>query len=779
MKTIIFLTGLIILVLLVSCGTPEKEPVDYVDPFIGTGGKAGQGHGNTFPGAAYPFGMIQLSPDNGGQGWEYCSGYHYPDSFIVGFSHTHLSGTGVGDLADISVMPTTKKIKKEYFVQDSSFVQRFCQDHGLNPTGFLNKDGLPGTFTGNYLLKYRSRFSHRHEKASPGYYFVNLTDDNIDVELTVNEFTGMHRYTFHKNAPLQHVILNLGFNINRDKPTDGFIHRIAPDMVGGYRFSHGWADIQRVYFVMQFSRPVKEIRFFNADSVNEPASARGAHLAGVFTFDGKGGKQLLIKVAISSANEAGALANLKTADKFGWDFDALHTATRKKWNAELGRFRIRSDRNKRKTTFYTALYHCYLAPYRFSDVNGTYKNYLNKVDTARGYVQYTVFSLWDIFRAEAPLLLLTQPVLYNSVIHSMLAMYQQTGSLPYWEIAGNEGGSMIGYHAVVLIADAIMKGIGDFDKELAYRAMIDASNTSRKGLGYYRQYHFVPADKEKSGTVSKTIEFAYDDWCIAQVAKKLGKREDYKKYMARSQNWKNVFDPAYRLMRPRNSDGTWYEPFIPRFAQYGNRGFVEGNTWQYSFFVPHDMEELIKMMGGKTGFEMMLDSLFSQTSALLGKDTEDVTGMIGQYSQGNEPSHHVAYLYDFIGKSYKTQYYVNKIIDSLYFNSSRGLCGNEDCGQMSAWYVFSTIGFYPVNPVDGKYWFGSPQFRKTNLHLPNGKNFTIRANHVSNNNIYFSSMKLNGKPLHRFYITYDEISRGGNLTFDMTPKPAKDHKQNP
>ena len=453
----------------------------------------------------------------------------------------------------------------------------------------------------------------------------------------------------------------------------------------------------------------------------------------------------------------------------GWDFDAMHRTTRKKWNNTLGKISIHSPDEQQKATFYTALYHCYLAPYRFSDVTGTYKNYHQQVDTAQGYVQYTIFSLWDIFRAEAPLLALMQPKLYGDIIRSMLAMYQQTGSLPYWEIEGNEGGSMIGYHAVVLIADAILKNIGSFNRELAYQAMIDASNTSRKGLGYYRKYHFVPTDKEKSGTVSKTLEYAYDDWCIARVAKKLGKKEDYKIYMARSEYWKNVYDPNYRLMRGRNSDETWYKPFIPRFAQYGNPLCVEGDTWQYSFFVPQDIEGLIRMMGGDKGFEEMLDSLFTQTSALLGKDTEDVTGMVGQYSQGNEPSHHVAYLYDFIGRDYKTQYYTNKIIDSLYYNAPGGLCGNEDCGQMSAWYVFSALGFYPVNPIDGKYWFGSPQFEKAILHLPNNTTFTIRAKDVSDKDIYIKAKELNGQPLHRSFFTYDELEEGGTLAFEMTP----------
>lgn len=350
----------------------------------------------------------------------------------------------------------------------------------------------------------------------------------------------------------------------------------------------------------------------------------------------------------------------------------------------------------------------------------------------------------------------------------MMAKYRQTGELPYWEISGNEGGSMIGYHAVVLIADALNKKVGHYDPEEIYRAVIQVSETERKGLGYYRQYHYVPVDKEKNGTVSKTLEYSFDDWCIAQIARLLGKNADYEKYMERSRYYRNLYDPSYHLMRGKNSDGSWYEPFHPRFAEYGNPHCVEGNTWHYSFFAPHDIDGLVKLMGGRDSMEMMLDSLFTQTSELLGEDTEDVTGMIGQYAHGNEPGHHVPYLYDCIGKPGKTQYYVNKIINTLYADGPEGLCGNEDCGQMSAWYVFSSVGFYPLNPADDKYHFGSPQFEKTRIELPNGKLFTVRADRVSPANIYIRQAKLNGKLLDRMYITYAEIQQGGELVFDMS-----------
>ena len=766
-------TSILFLLIMYACsqpGTIQKDPAVYVDPFIGTGGKIGLGHGNTFPGATYPFGMMQLSPDNGGQGWEYCSGYHYQDSFIVGFTHSHLSGTGVGDLADISLMPTSKEIKAEYFIQEDDFIREFCEENGLNPNGFLNKEGLHAAFTKNYLLKYRSAFSHEQEKASPGYYYVKLLDDDIDVELTTGEFVGMHRYRFNDGLKNQHLVLNLGFNINRDRPVDTYIHKRSPDLVTGYRFSNGWADVHRVFFAIQFSRPVEEIQFFNADERLDDAAARGERLAGVFTFGGI--RNLLVKVAISSVSEEGALANLETAAPFGWDFDKLHLATRGKWNEELGMISIKSGNEDKKTTFYTALYHGYLTPFRFSDTDAYYKNYNHVPEKAEDYTHYTILSLWDTFRALKPLLALMQPELYANIVHSMLSQYGQTGSLPYWELVGNKGGSMIGYHAVPVIADAIFKNIGTYDLELAYEAMVAASMTDRKGLGYYREFHFVPADKDDHGTVSKTLEYAYDDWCIAQVARHLGKTEDYAEYMARSEYYRNLYDPDYKLMRGRNSDGTWNEPFHPRFAEYGNPHCVEGNTWHYSFFIPHDVDGLIELMGGRKDFEMMLDSLFEQTTELEGKDTEDVTGQIGQYAHGNEPSHHVTYLYDFIGKPWKTQFNSNKIIDSLYFNASDGLCGNEDCGQMSAWYVFSSIGFYPVNPVDSKYYFGSPQFEKVDIYLPDGKVFTVMADSVSEDNIYIKSIKLNGKAINRTYITYDEIVKGGVLEFEMSQQNA-------
>jgi predicted alpha-1,2-mannosidase len=738
-----------------------EDLTKFVNPFMGSGGEIGEGHGNVYPGAAFPFGMIQLSPDNGGEGWEYCSGYHYPDSMIAGFSHTHLSGTGVGDLADISVMPTQKEIKAEYFNQTDDFISNWRDQYDI-PT--------EAEIKGNYLLRYRSGFSHENENASPGYYSVLLDDDNILAELAVTELVGWHRYTYNEKDKVQHLILDLGFHINRDSPTKTKINVVSDRLITGYRFSTGWAKDQKVFFAMQFSKPFDKRQFFVAEKEIGGTIAEGEKLKGVFSFIPESGDSLLIKTAISSASIEGALANLKTSHEYNWNFDAVRNATSTKWNDELNKVQVKTANTKSKTIFYTSMYRSFLTPHRFSDVDGFYKGFNGELVKA-AHTQYTVLSLWDTFRGLKPLLTMLQPEVYENIIHSMLAQYQQNGLLPYWEIVGNEGGSMIGYHAVPVIADAIFKDIGDFDKQLAYEAMKTSSLHDRKGLGYYREYGFVPTDLDDHGTVSKTIEFAYDDWCIAQAAKYLNDTDSYNFYMKSASNYKNVFDTELKMMRGKKSDGDWLEGFHPRFAQYGNPHFVEGNSWHYTFFAPHDVEGLIDLMGGDKDFEMMLDSLFTQSSELLGEDTEDVTGMIGQYAHGNEPSHHVPYLYNYIGKNHKTQYMVNLVLESMYDNTPDGLCGNEDCGQISSWYVWSSLGFYPVNPISGEYQIGSPQFEEASIQLPGGKTFKLVAHNVSEKNIYIKNIKLNNKSWKNSFIRHADIMDGGIMEFEMTSEP--------
>jgi len=764
---------LVIVLFFIGCKTETKNEykrdlASYVNPFVGTGGSQLNGHGNTYPGATYPFGMVQLSPDNGKSGPLFCSGYSYNENIIAGFSHTHLSGTGAGDLADISFMPTTKEIKEKYFIQPEAFVKDHIAKTGMQLSEYYDTEEKEPSFKKHLLLKYLSEFSHEQEEASPGYYAVKLLEDDIDVELTTTEFVGFHKYTFNKSAKENHVILNLGFSINRGKPVKTYIEQRSSNQFVGYRITDGWGGEHKVFFALEFEQSPIGFKTFNVDKKLPNNGVVGKGVQGVFTFDGAITKTIVFKVGLSSGNIDGAIADLKTVNEYQWNFEKVKNDTRSKWNEVLSKIKVTSDNEDQKRIFYTSLYHAYLTPNRFSDVNGNYKGFNNNMENAKGYKQYTVLSLWDTFRALKPFLAIMEPDLYSDIVNSMLAKYQQTGVLPYWEIAGTEGGSMIGYHSVPVIADAILKGIGNFDKDLALKAMIDVSNHDRKGLGLHLKHHYVPTNFKEDATVSKTLEFSYDDWCIAQVANYLGKEDVYEEYMKRSEYYKNVYDPDYKLMRGKNSDGSWYEPFHPRFGEYGNPHYTEANAWQYSFFVPHDTDELVKMMGGKDDFEMMMDSLFTQTSEVLGRWTEDIVGRIGQYAHGNEPSHHVSYLYDFIGKDKKTQFWVDKIMDSLYTNKPDGLCGNDDCGQMSAWYVFSAIGFYPVNPLDGRYYFGSPQFDQVELNLPNGNKFTVKAMNVSDKNIFIKSKKLNGKIIDRPYITYEELINGGVLEFEMT-----------
>ncbi len=720
-----------------SC-TPKTEPenlTQFVNPFIGTAY-----HGHTYPGAAVPFGMIQLSPDNGTAGWDWCSGYHYSDSLIAGFSHTHLSGTGIGDLADISVMPTNKAIDGENFKEEQSF------------TDF-----------------YRSRFSHNNEKATPGYYEVLLDDDNIKAELTVTQRVGFHRYTFN-NPNNKSIIFDLGFHINWDHPQETYFKVVKDDLVVGYRFSKGWAEHQKVFFAARFSQPFSKFEAFLGERTAD--EVKGQYTKGVFSFDDAVTAPVMLKVAISSAGIDGALKNLE-ADNNKWNFDKVVKLADQTWEKELGKIEVTTPDKNLKTIFYTALYHSFLAPYTFSDVDGAFKGYNHQPRKAEGYTKYTVLSLWDTFRALKPLYTIVNPQLTNNIVKSMLDQYDQTGLLPVWELTGNETNCMIGYNAIPVVADAILKGIGDFDREKAFDAMKASSVTDIAGVDDYMQYGYIPSDKENE-SASKTLEYAYDDWCIAQVARFLGKEEEYQTYMKRSQSYRQLFDKEIKFIRGRLSDGEWATPFDPKFSRHRNDYFTEGNSWQWTWFVPHDVEGLIELMGGKEAFVIKLDQLFNEDSEIKGEHaSSDISGLIGQYAHGNEPSHHIAYLYNIAGKPWKTQEYVNQILTTLYTTATDGLCGNEDCGQMSAWYAFSALGFYPMNATDGKYQFGSPKFEKAEIQLSNGKIFTVTAENVSAENFYIRKVMLNGQPLDRTYITHQEIMNGGHLKFVMRNQPVK------
>lgn len=699
-----------------------------VNPFIGTGG-----HGHTYPGPSLPFGMIQPGPDTRLTGWDGCSGYHYSDSRIYGFSHTHLSGTGIPDYADVLLMPTTGEVR-------------------LNN----GADGRPG---------YSSTFSHDEEVAKPGYYAVTLKDYGIRAELTTTLRVGMHRYTFPKGQPA-HVILDLE---HRDEVTGASIDIVNDREVAGVRRSTGWARDQVVYFVIRFSRPFSSpgTPGLQGPAYEGPAyggPAQDNRLKRAFDF-GSGGGALLLKVGISAVSVEGARKNLE-AEIPGWDFDKVREAADSAWERELSKIRVEGGTPEQRTIFYTALYHSMLTPNVYMDVDGQYRGRDFKIHKAEGFTYYSVFSLWDTFRALHPLLAIVDRVRTRDFIQTFLRQYQEGGRLPVWELAANETDTMIGYHAVPVIADAIAKGIDDFDLELAYTAMTNSADEDRFGLAAYKRDGFIDAREEAEG-VSRTLEYAYDDWTIAQVARRLGRKDDYARYLKRAQSWKHLFDPSTGFMRAR-VEGFWLTPFEP--AEVNNH-YTEANAWQYSFFVPHDVEGLMRLMGGPGRFAGKLDALFTASSRTTGREQADITGLIGQYAHGNEPSHHMAYLYAYAGQPWKTQAMVRQILNTMYGNSPEGLSGNEDCGQMSAWYVLSAVGFYPVAPGSTQYVIGSPLFDKATIRLEKGREFVIRARGNSADANYIQRARLNRSDYGKAFLEHDTISTGGELVFEMGAQP--------
>lgn len=744
MKTIIkniYIISFFILTILASNIPAQNkknnfDPVKYVNPFIGTAK-----HGHTFPGAVVPFGMVQLSPDNGTSGWDWCSGYNYSDTVVIGFSHTHLSGTGIGDLCDILFMPAIMSIKSD---ADSS-----------------------------KLISLHSQISHSDEYSEPGFYSVELKSFGIKVELTASKRAGFQKYSFPKSKDAV-IVLNLGHSLNWDKTTDAYLKIIDKNTIVGYRMSTGWAADQRVYFAAKFSKPFSNyLLSINNILKRHSNEGKGKLLEGIFKFPSNKNETIFVKTGISSASIKGALENLNKEIP-DWNFEKIKKSAEESWRKELSKIEIETPKKSLKNIFYTALYHSMIEPSLFSDINGEFKGADSLIHKAIGYNQYTVFSLWDTFRAEHPLLTIIEQNRVNDFVNSMLAHYNETGLLPVWELEGNETNTMIGYHAVPVIADAILKGFRGFNINEAYKAMKKSAMQNNFGLPLYRRLGYVPADKENE-SVSKTLEYAFDDWCIAKVAKHLGKQVDYNLFMNRAGNYKNLFDTSTYFFRGKDSSGSWVTPFDPRFSNHRNDDYTEGDAWQWNWFAPQDVAGLIKLMGGKKHFVQKLDSLFNQSSVIEGTNVSpDISGMIGQYAQGNEPSHHIAYLYNYAGEPWKTQSIVRKIMETLYTDSTDGLCGNEDCGQMSAWYVLSSIGFYPVNPVDGTYVIGSPMFDKVSIQVGKGKFFTVSANNVSDKNKYIQSAELNGKPLERSYIYHSEILKGGKLIFNMGDKPNKE-----
>jgi len=761
------------LVLLSSCqsGNPENQAllpskVDYskfVNPFIGTSKM-----GHTFPGATVPFGMVQLSPqtnfevmfkDDGSYNratYEYCAGYQHRDSTIIGFAHTNLSGTGHSDLGDFLLMPTIGKLV-------------------LDP--FKTQTGEKGFY---------STFSHERETASPGYYQVMLDDYQIMAELTASERVGFHQYTFPKSND-GHIILDMVYNIyhHDNKNVWTFIRVENDSLVTGYRQTKGWARTRKVFFAMHFSKPFKSYghKKYNQetydgfyrrfDQLEDFPEMAGQDIRAYFNFDTQQGEIINIKFAISSVSTAGALNNLTTEIPH-WNFDQTKMEARDKWNTELSKIEVKTITEDDKNTFYSALYHTMLSPILYEDVDGRYRGLDQNIHRSEGFTNYTVFSLWDTYRALHPLFNIIQPERNNDMIKSMLAHHDESvhNMLPIWSHYANENWCMIGYHATSVIADAMAKKVGDFDHSRALQASVNTANvTYFDGLGDYIKYHYVPDDKSHS-SVSKTLELAYNDWCIAQMAKRVGNAALGNEFLDRSEYYNNVYDPQTGYMRPKLADGTFRVHFDPLDTH--GQGFIEGNAWNYGLYVPHQIDKMVSMMGGQERFSQHLDSLFTmELDDRFIEKHEDITrdGIIGNYVHGNEPGHHIPYLYNWTGKPYRTQERVRMIMEAMYGPTVDGLCGNDDAGQMSAWYIFSSLGFYPVTPGSSDYALGSPLVEEAIVHLQNGKTLRVTAKNQSKKNIYVDKIFVNGEVLEGVLLSHDMIINGGEIVFEMSSTP--------
>ena len=705
--------------LLPIASSAQTNYAKLVNPFIGTGG-----HGHTFPGATMPHGMVQLSPDTKLEGWDGCGGYHYDDHYIYGFTHTHLSGTGIPDYCDILVMPTA------------------------------------GTPSPDNKI-YGSTFSHANEKAWAGYYSVLLDKGNIQTEFTTTDRVGFHHYTFSNNND-NTIILDLK---HRDEVLESSLKLEDSFTVSGLRRSRYWAQNQYVYFVMKFSKPIKQFGVWNNETAGNyhfGDSLNSKNIKAFFQFDLSADKNIYVKVGLSLVSAEGARKNMDD-ELPGWDFEQTKAAAEQKWNMELSKIEVQGDPEK-KIIFYTALYHTAVVPNINMDVDGNYRGRDNKIHHAGGFTYYSVFSLWDTYRAAHPLYTIIDRKRTLDYIKTFLAQYKEGGKLPVWELASNETECMIGYHCIPVIVDAYVKGIRDFDTQLALEAMVHSANLDHYGLKAYRTKGLIETDDE-SENVSRTLEYSYDDWCIATFAKAIGDQKVYEEFIKRAQYYKNVLDPKTGFMRPRKN-GDWLSPFDPKQV---DNNFTEANSWQYSFYMPQDIGGYIKMIGGTKAFEKKLDDLFSTSSDMTGRDQSDITGLIGQYAHGNEPSHHIAYLYDYTDAPYKTQEKVHKIMTEFYKNSPDGLIGNEDCGQMSAWYVLSAMGFYQVTPATTFYNLGTPLFEKINIHTENGNNFLIHSNGISDTKFYTDAVSSGGQ------LEYNYIMKGGTYNFGLFDKPSFIH----
>lgn len=723
---------------LASCGSSQKgqemeDLTQFVDPRIGTGG-----HGHVFYGANVPYGFIQLGPTSIPQSWDWVSGYHVSDSTVIGFPHTHLSGTGIGDLHDINVMPVVGEVT--YSRGDASSYE-----------------------TGLWSYSDRSK-----EVVTPGYYRTHLSRYNVDVELTATKRVGFHKYTFLGNESPA-IVFDMVNGGCWDKTTEAVIRVVNDSTVSGYRYSKGWADDQRVFFRAEFSRKFDNVEFIVNDSVKEGDMAKGAQLFARVNFAAGNQEPVYMKVALSPTSEEGAQLNMQT-ELSGWDFEKTIADAKAAWNKELNKVKVYTTDEASKKIFYTSLYHTLFAPSEFCDVNGDYYGADKQMHKGEGFVNYTTFSLWDTYRAAQPLMTILHPEKMSDVINTMLHIHQQQGKLPVWHLMGCETNCMVGNPGVPVVADAILKDIKGFDTELAFKALKESSMLPERGMEHRIEYGFIPADK-MTEAIAYDMEYAIADWAVAQAAQKLGKQEDYEYFLKRSKSYKNYFDASTGFMRGKMLDGSWRTPFSPYASSHRDDDYCEGNAWQYTWLVPHDVEGLVECFGSKEAFVNKLDSLFLANGDMGEASSPDISGLIGQYAHGNEPSHHTVYLYTLVGQPWKTADRIKEILHTMYTDQPDGLSGNEDVGQMSAWYILSSFGFYQVEPAGGKFVFGYPNFDKVEIAVPAGK-FVIERENKGQQNNYIQGIVFNGTEYKKPWIEYADIMKGGELKFLMGDEPV-------
>lgn len=723
---------------LASCGSSQKgqemeDLTQFVDPRIGTGG-----HGHVFYGANVPYGFIQLGPTSIPQSWDWVSGYHVSDSTVIGFPHTHLSGTGIGDLHDINVMPVVGEVT--YSRGDASSYE-----------------------TGLWSYSDRSK-----EVVTPGYYRTHLSRYNVDVELTATKRVGFHKYTFLGNESPA-IVFDMVNGGCWDKTTEAVIRVVNDSTVSGYRYSKGWADDQRVFFRAEFSRKFDNVEFIVNDSVKEGDMAKGAQLFARVNFAAGNQEPVYMKVALSPTSEEGAQLNMQT-ELSGWDFEKTIADAKAAWNKELNKVKVYTTDEASKKIFYTSLYHTLFAPSEFCDVNGDYYGADKQMHKGEGFVNYTTFSLWDTYRAAQPLMTILHPEKMSDIINTMLHIHQQQGKLPVWHLMGCETNCMVGNPGVPVVADAILKDIKGFDTELAFKALKESSMLPERGMEHRIEYGFIPADK-MTEAIAYDMEYAIADWAVAQAAQKLGKQEDYEYFLKRSKSYKNYFDASTGFMRGKMLDGSWRTPFSPYASSHREDDYCEGNAWQYTWLVPHDVEGLVECFGSKEVFVNKLDSLFLANGDMGEASSPDISGLIGQYAHGNEPSHHTVYLYTLVGQPWKTADRIKEILHTMYTDQPDGLSGNEDVGQMSAWYILSSFGFYQVEPAGGKFVFGYPNFDKVEIAVPAGK-FVIERENKGQQNNYIQGIVFNGTEYKKPWIEYADIMKGGELKFLMGDEPV-------